>query len=54
MVKAVNTNSSTEDLSAKTKAELLDLATALDVEGRTSLRKDELITAIKKAQRSAR
>lgn len=54
VVKAVNTNSSTEDLSAKTKAELLDLATALDVEGRTSLRKDELITAIKKAQRSAR
>lgn len=53
VVKAVNTNSVTEDLSAMTKKELVELATALDVEGKTSLRKDELITAIKKAQRSA-
>lgn len=53
VVKAVNTNAVTEDLSAMTKKDLLELATALDVEGRTSLRKDELITAIKKARRSA-
>ena len=53
VVAEVEANTATDDLSSHTKPELLEMATALDVEGRTSLRKDELITAIKKAQRAA-
>jgi colicin import membrane protein len=42
------------DLESRSKAELLDLAAAIDVEGRTNLTKAELITEIKKASRTAR
>jgi hypothetical protein len=43
-----------DDLESHTKGELLTLAAAMDIEGRTALSKTELITAIKRAPRSAR
>jgi colicin import membrane protein len=43
-----------DDLESHTKAELLTLAAAKDIEGRTALSKTELITAIKRAPRNTR
>jgi hypothetical protein len=40
------------DLESHTKVELLDLAAALDIEGRTAMTKAELISAIEKEGRS--
>ena len=42
------------DLESRTKAELLDLAAAIDIEGRSSLTKAELISEIQQAARTAR
>jgi colicin import membrane protein len=42
------------DLESRSKAELLELAAAMDVEGRTNLTKAELISAIKQASRTTR
>jgi colicin import membrane protein len=42
------------DLESHTKAELLDLAAAIDIEGRTTLTKAELVSAIKRASRTTR
>jgi colicin import membrane protein len=42
------------DLESRSKAELLDLAAAADIEGRTNLTKAELISEIKKASRATR
>jgi colicin import membrane protein len=42
------------DLELRSKAELLELAAAMDVEGRTNLTKAELISAIKRASRTTR
>ncbi|MEZ0283841.1 MAG: Rho termination factor N-terminal domain-containing protein, partial [Thermoleophilia bacterium] len=38
-----------DDLADKTKAELLDLAASLDVDGRSAMTKDELLKAIRRA-----
>jgi hypothetical protein len=43
-----------DDLSDKTKPELLDLAASLDLDGRSSLTKDELVTAIRRASSNRR
>jgi hypothetical protein len=43
-----------EDLSDKTKPELLDLAASLDVDGRSTLTKDELVKAIRRASGNRR
>jgi colicin import membrane protein len=42
------------DLESQTKGELLDLAAAMDIEGRANLTKAELISAIKRASRTPR
>jgi colicin import membrane protein len=42
------------DLESRTKGELLDLAAAMDIEGRANLTKAELISAIKRASRTNR
>jgi len=42
------------DLGAHTKHELLELAAAIDIEGRTTMTKAELVSAIEKASRPAR
>src|SRR5215211_7754215 len=42
------------DLESRSKAELLDLAAAVDIEGRTNLTKAELVSEIKKASRTTR
>ena len=42
------------ELKDRTKAELLELAAAIDVEGRTNMTKAELIAAIKRASRATR
>ena len=42
------------DLESHTKAELLDLAAAIDIERRTTLTKAELISAIERASRTTR
>jgi colicin import membrane protein len=42
------------DLESQTKGELLDLAAAMDIEGRANLTKAELISAIKRASRAKR
>jgi hypothetical protein len=39
------------DLESHTKAELLDLAAAMDIEGRTTMTKAELLSAIEKGGR---
>jgi colicin import membrane protein len=41
-------------LESQTKGELLDLAAAMDIEGRTNLTKAELVSAIKRASRAKR
>lgn len=40
------------DLDSQTKAELLDLAAAMQIDGRTTMTKDELVTAIAKNSRA--
>jgi hypothetical protein len=40
------------DLRAHTKAELLDLAAAMDIEGRTGMTKAELVSAIEEGGRA--
>jgi Rho termination factor, N-terminal domain len=42
------------DLEARSKTELLELAAAVDIEGRANLTKAELISAIKNATRGTR
>ena len=42
------------DLASHKKDELLELAAAIDIEGRTTMTKAELISAIKRASRTAR
>jgi colicin import membrane protein len=42
------------DLESRSKPELLDLAAAIDIEGRTAMSKSELISAIEKASRGTR
>ena len=42
------------DLGEHTKHELLELAAAIDIEGRTTMSKAELVSAIEKASRPAR
>ena len=42
------------DLDSHKKHELLELAAAIDIEGRTNMTKAELISAIKHASRTAR
>ena len=41
------------ELESQTKAELLELAAAIDVEGRTAMTKAELVSAIERATRAA-
>ena len=38
-----------EDIADKTKAELLDLAASLEIDGRSAMTKDELVQAVRKA-----
>ena len=42
------------DLESRNKAELLELAAVVDIEGRTNMTKAELVSEIKKAARTAR
>ncbi|MBE1515752.1 coiled-coil domain-containing protein [Nesterenkonia halotolerans] len=50
VVQEVQTNEVTEDLASYTKADLLKLATNLDIQGRNSMLKSDLITAIEEAR----
>jgi hypothetical protein len=42
------------DLDSRSKAELLELAAVVDIEGRMNMTKAELVSEIKKASRTAR
>lgn len=53
-VRAAEGRDEVADLSEHTRAELLELAAALDVDGRSSMRKAELVRAVKKATAAAR
>ncbi|HEX2504198.1 MAG TPA: Rho termination factor N-terminal domain-containing protein, partial [Miltoncostaeaceae bacterium] len=43
-----------DDLSDKTKPELLDLAASLEIEGRSGMTKDELVKAVRRASTNRR
>jgi hypothetical protein len=47
-------DASNGSLESHSKAELLDLAASIDIEGRTNMSKAELISAINKASRAKR
>jgi hypothetical protein len=53
LVKQVELNGSRDDLNGRTKSDLLELAASLGVEKRSSMRKADLVKAIKKAAKSA-
>jgi hypothetical protein len=53
-VRQTEAEPATDDLSDKTKPELLDLAASLEVEGRSGMTKDELTKAVRRASTSRR